>query len=149
VLTLNPSFKPAPGTSVAAHGVNFVPNATVQLFADDTLIATASTLSDGSFSTTFTMPVGTSPDSIDITAMSFGAPFTDGQHVESDAVLYQDIGLAGDVNKDGVINTADLVLIQASIGSKLGDPNFNPQADLNRDGRIDISDLQIAARNVK
>jgi len=46
-----------------------------------------------------------------------------------------------DVNRDGIVDIFDLVLVANAYGSKPGDPKWNPDADLNKDGIIDIFDL--------
>lgn len=53
----------------------------------------------------------------------------------------------GDVNGDGVINMADIVLIDTATYSTPSSPNWNPNADLNGDGVVDVSDLNIALAN--
>lgn len=50
---------------------------------------------------------------------------------------------AGDVQRDGVVNILDLVLVGGSFLSKPWDPRYNPQADINKDGNINILDLVI------
>jgi trimeric autotransporter adhesin len=42
--------------------------------------------------------------------------------------------ISGDVNGDGVVNCVDLDAVKASFGKKLGQPGFNPNADVNGDG---------------
>ena len=54
---------------------------------------------------------------------------------------------AGDINKDGVVNLKDLVLLSKAYGSKPGDPNWNPQADISGDGRVNLPDLVLLASN--
>jgi len=50
--------------------------------------------------------------------------------------------LKGDLNGDGVVNIYDIVLAAKAYGSKLGDSNWNPDADLAPPwGKIDIFDL--------
>jgi len=51
--------------------------------------------------------------------------------------------LGGDVNEDDVINIFDLVKISYHMGAG----RYNSVADINSDGRVDISDLTIAANN--
>jgi len=53
----------------------------------------------------------------------------------------------GDVNWDGYIDATDHDLIAAAYGSRLGMPNWNPDADLNGDGKVDHVDLGILGIN--
>jgi len=54
----------------------------------------------------------------------------------------------GDINWDGYIDGTDLALLQAAWYSKPGDPNWNPDADLDGDGRVDINELDALALNM-
>ncbi len=47
----------------------------------------------------------------------------------------------GDVNDDGVIDTADLGELLAAYGTCEGDPGYNPAVDLAQNGCIDMADL--------
>ncbi len=51
--------------------------------------------------------------------------------------------VCGDLNLDGVIDQLDFEIMNAALGSRRGDPNWNSDADLNDDGVIDAIDLQI------
>jgi hypothetical protein len=53
----------------------------------------------------------------------------------------------GDIVKDNVINVKDAVILGMAFGSKKGDPNYNPDADLNGDGFINIKDAVILAQH--
>jgi len=53
----------------------------------------------------------------------------------------------GDVNWDGYIDGKDLELIEAAYGSTPDKPNWNPDCDLNGDGRVDMRDIGIASSN--
>jgi len=53
----------------------------------------------------------------------------------------------GDVNHDGYINYKDLDLILAAYGSHPGDPNWNPDCDLNCDYVVDSTDIYIWTLN--
>jgi hypothetical protein len=55
--------------------------------------------------------------------------------------------LEGDVNGDGIVNTEDLFMVAGAFGTQEGDPDYDPELDLNHDGFIDIRDLSIIGRN--
>jgi hypothetical protein len=46
-----------------------------------------------------------------------------------------------DINGDGIVNIQDIVIAALAFGSRPGDPNWNPIADVCQDGIIDIFDL--------
>ena len=54
----------------------------------------------------------------------------------------------GDINWDGIIDSRDKDLMQAAWRSKPGDPNWNPDADLNGDGVVGLDDLGTLGRNL-
>lgn len=51
--------------------------------------------------------------------------------------------LAGDFDGDSVIGPADEALLAGLYGSKQGDSRYDPSADLDANGRIDVGDLAI------
>jgi RHS repeat-associated protein len=51
-----------------------------------------------------------------------------------------------DVNGDQVINIVDIELVAADFGKTSESPAWNPDRDLNGDGRIDRQDVELAAR---
>lgn len=53
------------------------------------------------------------------------------------------VGVKGDLNEDGAVDSTDLGILGLAWGSLIGDPSFNPKADLNDDGAIDSTDLGI------
>ena len=55
--------------------------------------------------------------------------------------------LLGDVNLSGSVGSTDLDLIKQALGATSSNPGFNPDADLDQSGRIDVADLAIAARS--
>jgi hypothetical protein len=55
--------------------------------------------------------------------------------------------LLGDVNHDGKVNLVDLLIITKALCSKLGSRNWNPNADLNGDRKVDLKDLCLALKN--
>ena len=53
--------------------------------------------------------------------------------------------ILGDINGDGHVDTADLLVLAAAWGSHVGDPNYRLACDLNGDGSVDVVDLLILA----
>jgi len=53
----------------------------------------------------------------------------------------------GDINRDGVIDDRDLALVRAAYGSTPGAPNWNPDCDLNGDGRVNMTELVTVSKN--
>lgn len=51
--------------------------------------------------------------------------------------------LSGDVNKDGVVDLLDVVVLSGSYGATSGSPRYDPDADLNIDGVVDLRDVAI------
>ena len=62
-------------------------------------------------------------------------------------VVDNDFWAKGDVNRDGYIYIADLDKLKSLFGMREGDPDFDPDCDLNGDGKIDIYDVVLCARN--
>jgi hypothetical protein len=77
-------------------------------------------------------------------AWSFGAPVLG----DSTALLFSKAKVAGDVNGDGVVTCADLLLVRAAVGSRRGQANYNAAADLNNDGLISIIDLTVVSQRL-
>jgi outer membrane protein assembly factor BamB len=57
------------------------------------------------------------------------------------------ITIPGDLNGDGKVNLADLVIFAKAYGSKLGDANWNPNADILGHGKVDLADLVTLANH--
>jgi hypothetical protein len=57
--------------------------------------------------------------------------------------------ITGDVNNDGIVDTADIVTVALAFGSYPGHPKWNATLDswLKPDGIIDIFDLTIIGTN--
>jgi len=56
-------------------------------------------------------------------------------------------GLEGDLDGDGDVDLTDLSLMLAAFGSCLGDPGFNPAADLDETLCVELTDLSILLAN--
>jgi hypothetical protein len=52
-----------------------------------------------------------------------------------------------DLNLDGKVNLADLVILAQAYGSKPGDLNWNSAADINNDGKVNLPDLVTVAQH--
>ncbi len=55
--------------------------------------------------------------------------------------------IPGNVNDDCIVDIFDVVTVAVAFGSKPGDPNWDPRADLKLDGLIDIYDLVVVGIN--
>jgi parallel beta-helix repeat protein len=55
--------------------------------------------------------------------------------------------IVGDVNGDGRVSLADLVLVAWAYGSRPGNPNWNPDADIDSNGVVGLNDLVLLALN--
>lgn len=58
------------------------------------------------------------------------------------------VPIPGDLNDDGTVNCADLTIVKASFGKKKGQAGFNPVADVNNDGIVDIRDLSYVSKQL-
>jgi Dockerin type I domain len=56
--------------------------------------------------------------------------------------------LVGDVNGDGKVNLADLQAFAPAYGSKEGQPNYNPTADFNHNGIVNLYDAKALLHNM-
>jgi hypothetical protein len=56
--------------------------------------------------------------------------------------------LLGDLNGDGSVGCDDLAIVKASFGKMAGQPGFDPRADVNKDGVVNVLDLSIVARQL-
>ena len=56
--------------------------------------------------------------------------------------------MAGDVNGDGTVNFADLQAFAPTYMSQQGEPNYNPAADFNHNGVINLYDAKALLHNM-
>ncbi len=59
--------------------------------------------------------------------------------------LYCKTSLIGDVNEDNRIDVIDLTIASLAYGSFDGEPGYNSNVDINKDGWVDMSDLVVIA----
>jgi len=57
------------------------------------------------------------------------------------------VSIPGDINGDKTVNSNDLILVIQAFGSTPASPNWNPNANINCDGKINILDLFILGKN--
>ena len=62
-------------------------------------------------------------------------------------VVYAD-NVQGDVNKDGIVDNKDLLMLERALGAERIDPDWVEECDLNEDGCIDFTDLEILKSNL-
>jgi hypothetical protein len=53
----------------------------------------------------------------------------------------------GDINGNGAVDLTDLYLLAQAYNSKIGDPNYNPEADFDLNGKVNLVDLVTLATN--
>ena len=116
---------------------------------------------DGSASMSFTITIPESPLSDMLREAFFENPLSLQKDVEYDVPetipikvasniedTVKDTSLLGDVsNYNGQVDLEDLDMISDNIGVSVGDAGWNPNLDLNEDGKVDMRDLAIAAHN--
>jgi len=56
------------------------------------------------------------------------------------------ITVPADLNEDGTVDGFDVGVVNLAFGSTIGDPNYNPKADINRDCRVTAFDLLAVAQ---
>jgi hypothetical protein len=57
------------------------------------------------------------------------------------------VPILGDLDSDGKVSLADLVILAQAYGSKPTDSNWNPNADIDGNGTVGLLDLVILAQN--
>ena len=55
--------------------------------------------------------------------------------------------LIGDLDEDGDVDIADLIIVAGAFGTTSIHPRWNAQADINDDAKVNMIDLAIVARN--
>jgi hypothetical protein len=57
--------------------------------------------------------------------------------------------LPGDLDFDSMTDCSDLAIVKASFGKRMGQAGFDPRADTNGDGVVDVRDLAFVARKLQ
>jgi hypothetical protein len=129
---------PAPGLTLVLPTVNpMVPGTTLSLWRVDPVtgnLVPAQSVSGGSV-------VGA------VNADGLSATFTG---IASLSVVVGLIpkGIPGDVNGDGKVNCDDVAIVKASFGKRKRQTGFDPRADVNNDGVVDVRDLAFVSRQL-
>ena len=140
ILTPTPSFPlPPPGLTVVLPMLSFTtPGTQLTLFrfdpAQGKLVPAVSVT--GSNVVGAVNPSGTS------------ATFTGVAHLSTLVAFAQNNHILGDVDGDNKVDCTDLGIVRGSFGKRVGDPGFDPRADVNNDGLVNILDLAIVSRQL-
>ena len=126
---------------------DFTETFNVTLYANTTEIETREiTLTNGT-STTITFTWNTSGFAKgNYTLLAYAWPVEGEIDIEDNTFVSPSIivvVMPGDGNLNGRIEILDVVLVTCRYGSKIGDPNYDPNVDWNNDGKIDILDVVI------
>ena len=89
---------------------------------------------------------GTDTDEDNVGEASYEVNATQGIR-DAAPLMCRYVCLLGDLNDDGEIDTSDLDTAAASFGSYPRHPRWNPTADINIDGRINIIDMYVISKN--
>jgi hypothetical protein len=54
----------------------------------------------------------------------------------------------GDINGDGLVSVVDLTIVCLAYGNFKGEPDYDPEADINEDDIVDMRDLSTVARHL-
>lgn len=58
-------------------------------------------------------------------------------------------GVQGDFDGDNIVDQSDLTVLTNNYGLREGDPGFNPEVDLNKDGRVNAYDYRYLRRIIQ
>jgi hypothetical protein len=64
---------------------------------------------------------------------------------DTPVILTLNVTILGDLDRDGKVSLADLVILAQAYGSRYGDSNWNPNADIDGNNIAELSDLVILA----
>jgi hypothetical protein len=129
---------------------NFTETFNVTVYANTTFISTQTiTLTNGSY-TTVTFTWNTTGFAKGNYTTSANAALVLGE-IDTDDNTYTDgcicVTVIGDVNGDGWVEMMDYWVVGQAFGSSLGDPNWNPEADVYEDGVIEMMDYWVVSQH--
>ena len=132
-----PTFPlPSPGITLTLPMVTFTtPGTTLQLFRVDPslgLVAATDVHGNAIFGT--------------VSNDGMSAVFPGVSHFSVHVALQPTGAIPGDVNDDGKVDCADVAIVKAAFGSRLGQPGFDPRADVNNDNVVNVLDLAFVTR---
>ena len=90
--------------------------------------------------------VGGGPAMGTVNADEFSATFTGVASLSTVVGLIRSSAVLGDVNGDGKVNCADIAIVRAAFGKKLGQSGFDNRADTNHDKVVNVRDLAYVSR---
>jgi len=61
--------------------------------------------------------------------------------------FFTNTALLGDLNNDGKVDISDCAVSSAAFGSFPGHPRWNPVADIDKDGFVNIFDVALVCQN--
>jgi hypothetical protein len=56
--------------------------------------------------------------------------------------------LAGDLNGNGEVDCSDVAIVKAAFGKRIGQVGYDPVADVNSDGIVDVRDLAFVSQKL-
>jgi len=110
---------------------------------------------DGGLSYPYTLAAQTPNDGSETVTLPIVATAAARVKVEAIGNVFFDVSnasfpmvLLADLNGDGQVNCTDIAIVKAALGKRVGDVGFDPRADVNNDGVIDVRDLAFVTRRV-
>jgi hypothetical protein len=123
---------------------------TVTLYANTTFVALQTIPLESGASTTLTFTwntTGFAKGNYTISAYAWPVPDETDTNDNAFSDGWVIITIPGDIDGDGKVKLADLVILARAYNSQLGNPHWNPNADIDDNGIVGLSDLVILAKN--